>query len=208
MEAGTLARTTIERERGVTEDADLLQLVVRGDERALAELYDRHGRAAYGLALRILRDPGLAEDAVQEAFVGVWRSAARFQAERGSARSWILTLVHRRAVDAVRREERSRSAHDFVEPDASWSESAEDAASLRAEQQTIQRALELLPSSQRRLLELAYYCGLTQSELAGRLELPLGTVKSRTHAALARLHALLHEESVPANRRVLATRLG
>jgi RNA polymerase sigma-70 factor (ECF subfamily) len=208
MEAGTLAKTIIERERGATRDDDLVQRVADGDERALGELYDRHGRTAYGLALRILRDPGLAEDAVQEAFVGVWRSAARFQAERGSARSWILTLVHHRAVDAVRREERSRSAHDLVEPDASWSESAEDAASLRAEQQTIQRALELLPSSQRLLLELAYYGGLTQRELAGRLELPLGTVKSRTHAALARLHALLHEEPLPANTRVLTARLG
>ena len=140
--------------------------------------------------------------------MGVWRSAARFQAERGSARSWILTLVHRRAVDAVRREERSRSTHDLVEPEASWSESAEDAASLRTEQQTIQRALELLPFSQRRLLELAYYGGLTQSELAGRLGLPLGTVKSRTHAALTRLRALLHEEPAPANMRLFTARLG
>ena len=141
MEAGTLAKTIIERERGAARDGDLLRLVAEGDERALAELYDRHGRAAYGLARRILRDPALAEDAVQDAFVGVWQGAGRFRAERGSARSWILMLVHRRAVDVVRREERTRAADDLIEPERSRSGSTEDDASLRTEQRKIQRAL-------------------------------------------------------------------
>jgi RNA polymerase sigma-70 factor (ECF subfamily) len=207
MEAGTLARTILERERDVAGDDDLLRWVAGGDERALTVLYDRHGRTAYGLALRILRDPSLAEDAVQEAFAGVWHSAAGFRADRGSARSWIMTLVHRRAVDTVRREERVRATRDLIDVEVWWPESAEDVASLRTERRMIQHALELLPPSQRRLLELAYYGGLTQTELAARLGIPLGTVKSRIHTALTRLREQLANESVEANGRLSAVGL-
>src|SRR5919198_4566067 len=111
-------------------DEALVALMERGDEGALAELYDRFGRQAYGLALRILRDDGLAEDAVQDAFLSVWRTAARFVPERGRAATWIMTLVHRRAVDLVRREE-----HPRVEPIEAAPEphdtSAEESAWLR-----------------------------------------------------------------------------
>src|ERR687886_50766 len=130
-------------------DEALLSLVARSDEAALAELYDRFGRIAYGLALRILRDDALAQDAVQEAFLAIWRSADRFLAERAKASTWILTLVHRRAVDVVRREER------------------------------------------RVALELGYYGGLTQSEVAEQLGQPLGTIKSRMFTGLSRLRDLL-----------------
>src|SRR5437016_12174134 len=101
-------------------DEALLALVARGDEDALAELYDRYSRVAYGLALRIVRDPALAEDAVQEAFLTVWRTAGKFTAERAKPSTWILTLAHRRAVDVVRREERRRAAplDSIEEPDA------------------------------------------------------------------------------------------
>jgi RNA polymerase sigma factor (sigma-70 family) len=177
-------------------DEALVALVARGDESALAELYDRVGRIAYGLALRVLRDERLAEDAVQEAFLALWRTAAAFRAERAKASTWILTLVHRRAVDLVRREERRR-----VEPladdgaVAGETETAEEAAWLRFERERVQAALKQLPDVQREAIELAYYGGFSQSELAERLGVPLGTIKSRMFAGLARLRELLDESS-------------
>jgi RNA polymerase sigma factor (sigma-70 family) len=177
-------------------DEALVALVARGDENALAELYDRVGRVAYGLAFRVLRDDRLAEDAVQEAFLGVWRTAAGFRAERAKASTWILTLVHRRAVDLVRREERRRTDPlDDEHRDAATTGSAEDAAWLGFERERVQGALRKLPDPQREAIELAYYGGYSQSELATRLGLPLGTIKSRMFAGLARLRELLDDET-------------
>jgi RNA polymerase sigma factor (sigma-70 family) len=175
-------------------DEALVALVVRSDEVALAELYDRYGRAAYGLALRILRDEDLAQDAVQEAFLAVWRSAGRFLPERAKASTWILTLVHRRAVDLVRREERRR-AEPLDETFEAVAGSTEESAWLRFERERVQAALRQLSDQQREALELAYYGGFTQSELAERLGLPLGTIKSRMFAGLSRLRDLLAEAS-------------
>ena len=175
-------------------DEALVALVARSDEGALAELYDRVGRVAYGLAFRVLRDDRLAEDAVQEAFLGVWRTAAGFRAERAKASTWILTHVHRRAVDLVRREERRRAEPlDDETRDAATSESAEDAAWLGFERERVQGALRQLPDAQREAIELAYYGGYSQSELAERLGMPLGTIKSRMFAGLARLRELLDD---------------
>ena len=140
-------------------DEALVALVARSDDEAFAELYDRYDSLAYGLARRLLRDGALAEDAVQDAFLMIWRSAARFNAERAPARVWILTLVHRRAVDLVRHHERRRT--------------------------------EQLP--QREAIELAYFGGFTQSQLAERLGQPLGTIKSRMFSGLARLRELLDD---------------
>lgn len=173
-------------------DEALVALVARGDEPALAELYDRVGRIAFGLAFRVLRDQRLAEDAVQEAFLAVWRGAATFQAERAKARSWVLMLVHRRAVDIVRREERRPSATG-EEPVGAATASAEDEAWLGLERTRIQDALGRLPDAQREALELAYYGGLSQSELAERLGQPLGTIKSRMFTGLTRMRELLEE---------------
>ena len=177
-------------------DEALVALVARGDESALGELYDRVGRIAYGLAVRVLRDEQLAEDAVQEGFLAVWRSAAGFRAERAKASTWILTLVHRRAVDLVRREERRR-AEPLGDDDVSVAaaEPTDEAAWLRFERERVQAALGKLPDTQREALELAYYGGYSQSELAERLGVPLGTVKSRMFAGLARLRELLDESS-------------
>ena len=178
-------------------DEALVALVARGDEDALAELYDRVGRIAYGLALRILRDERHAEDAVQEAFLQVWRSAATFRPERAKASTWVLTLVHRRAVDLVRREERRQA--DPLTDDAAALEAAEqtdEAAWLRFERERVQTALKQLPDLQREALELSYYGGFSQSELAERLGVPLGTIKSRMFSGLARLRELL-DESAP-----------
>jgi len=174
-------------------DEALLSLVASSDDLALAELYDRFGRVAYGLALRILRDEALAQDAVQEAFLAIWRSADRFLAERAKASTWILTLVHRRSVDLVRREDRRRGEplESAGEPVAQ--ETVEDEATLGFERRVVQQALARLRPEQREALELGYYGGLTQSELAERLGLPLGTIKSRMFTGLSRLRELLAE---------------
>ena len=174
-------------------DEALLSLVASSDEDALAELYDRFGRIAYGLALRILRDPALAQDAVQEAFLGVWRNADRFLAERAKASTWILTLVHRRAVDLVRREDIRRGEPLERAPEPADPRTAEDEASLGFQRRLVQEALSQLSPEQREALELGYYGGLTQSELAERLGQPLGTIKSRMFTGLSRLRDLLDE---------------
>jgi RNA polymerase sigma factor (sigma-70 family) len=174
-------------------DEAVVALVARSDQDALAELYDRFGRVAYGLAYRILRDRALAEDAVQEGFMNAWRTADRFMPERAKASTWLLTLVHRRSVDLVRREDRRRAEPLDQEFDAASEGSAEQDAWLRFERERVQAALRRLPDQQREALELAYYGGFTQSELAERLGQPVGTIKSRMFAGLGRLRELLSE---------------
>jgi RNA polymerase sigma factor (sigma-70 family) len=182
----------VNRQLAHLSDEALVLLAARSEESALAELYDRYGRAAYGLALRVLRDPVLAEDAVQEAFLTLWRTAARFVPERSKASTWILTLVHRRAVDSVRREQRRRA--DSLERAAEPSvDGADEDVWLRLQRERVQEALRKLPDAQREALELAYYGGLSQSELAERLGQPLGTIKSRMFGGLSRLRELLGE---------------
>jgi RNA polymerase sigma factor (sigma-70 family) len=172
------------------DDAGLLAAMAGGDEAALAALYDRFGRAAYGLAYRILRDGALAEDAVQDAFLAAWRTAAAFDPARGSASAWLLTLVHRRAVDVVRREDRRR-ALPLEDAPVTSGDATDESAEVREQRRAVQAALAQLPDDQRRALELAYYGGLSQAELAEELGVPLGTVKSRMFAALAKLRDLL-----------------
>jgi RNA polymerase sigma-70 factor (ECF subfamily) len=174
-------------------DEAVVALVARSDQEALGELYDRFGRVAYGLALRVLRDEKLAEDAVQEGFLAAWRNADRFLPERGKASTWLLTLVHRRAVDLVRREDSRRAEPIAEDAAAGASRSAEDDAWLRFERERVQSALQQLPDQQREALELAYYGGFTQTELAERLGQPIGTIKSRMFTGLARLRELLAE---------------
>lgn len=173
-------------------DEALLGAVARSEETALAELYDRFGRVAYGLALRVLRDAALAEDAVQEAFLQVWRSADRFDRRRAKASTWILTFVHRRSVDLVRREERRRTEPAEAAP-VPTGPGADEAVERRSKREVVQEALRQLPPEQREAIELAYYGGYTQSELADRLGEPLGTIKSRMFAGLQRLRGLLDE---------------
>jgi RNA polymerase sigma factor (sigma-70 family) len=174
-------------------DEQVLEAVGRGDHDALGVLYDRFGRLAYGLAFRILRDQALAEDAVQEAFLAVWRSADAYRRERAKPSTWILTVVHRRAVDLVRREDRRRGEPLEAAPEPTSAPADED-VTLHARRAAVQAALTELPDDQRQALELAYYGGLTQSELAERLGVPLGTVKSRMFAGLGRLRELLATE--------------
>jgi RNA polymerase sigma factor (sigma-70 family) len=180
----------------IRDEDDLLVACAEGDERALGLLYDRLGRIAYGLALRVLRDAALAEDAVQEAFLAVWRQAATFDRSRGSASTWILTLVRRRAVDLVRSQVRFNALHVQLEamgPQGVDTERVVDDVALRETRGEVQAALATLSRAEREVLGLAYWCGLTQSEIATVLGIPRGTVKSRTFNAMARLREALSQ---------------
>jgi RNA polymerase sigma-70 factor (ECF subfamily) len=158
----------------------VLRRLAEGDASALAELYDRHGGLAFGLALRILREHGDAEDVVQEAFVQVWRQAARYDAARGSPEAWLCAIVRTRAIDRLRRRLSRREQPEAAEPAPAAAAGPEGALAVR-------QALKVLSADQRRALELAYYEGLTQTEIAHRLQEPLGTIKTRIRTAMLRL---------------------
>jgi RNA polymerase sigma-70 factor (ECF subfamily) len=173
-------------------DHGLLALVARGDRDAFARLYDLYAGPAYSLALRVVRDRDLAADVVQEAFLAIWNQASKFDSSRGQPSTWILTVTHHKAVDTVRREERRRA--DAIEeardiPDASLP--VEDQAWQGVEREQVRAAMSKLPDPHREVLELAYFAGYTQSQLAERLAVPIGTVKSRTFAAMNALRELL-----------------
>jgi RNA polymerase sigma-70 factor (ECF subfamily) len=173
-------------------DHGLLALVARGDSEAFARLYDMYSEAAYSLAVRIVRDRDLAADVVQDAFETVWRNAARFDPSRGQPSTWILTMTHHRAVDVVRREQRrSGESLDLASEAADPGPPVAEQAWLGVARSQIAAALSRLPDPHREVIELAYFAGYTQSELAERLSVPLGTVKSRTFAAMAALREAL-----------------
>ena len=177
-------------------DVGIVRRIVRGESGALGELYDRFGRPAYSLARRICADDGLAEDVVQEAFLAFWRDPSRYDAAKGKFGTWLLTLVHHKSVDAVRRESAIRrrtvpASEDGEEWSAPPGPGADEAAigSLVAGQ--VRDALGRLPAEQRQVLALAYYGGYTQREVAALTGVPLGTVKSRMFTGIARLRGLL-----------------
>ncbi len=185
-----------ESERTITgdvDDASLLQSVQSGDQDALAALYDRYSGIAYGLALRIAGDATAAEDIVQEAFVSVWRQAPRFDASRGQVRSWLLTIVHHRAVDVVRR--RANRPERALPDDAGQIADSDAPPALVAEAamdaQAVREAVRQIPDDQRRTVEMAYFEGLTHVEIAERMGVPLGTVKSRLRIALEKMRESL-----------------
>jgi len=159
----------------------ILQRLAEGDARALGEFYDAHAGLAYGLALRILRERTEAEDAVQEAFVQVWRQAARYDATRGTPEAWLCAIVRTRAIDRLRRRVSRREQSD--EPATAATAPPPEHESVLA----VRKALSSLSADQRTALELAYYEGLTQSEIASRLNQPLGTIKTRIRTAMLRL---------------------
>jgi RNA polymerase sigma-70 factor (ECF subfamily) len=176
-------------------DEELLAGLAAGHLEALDTLYDRYRALAYGLARRITNDDVLAEDVVQEAFLGAWRGAGRYAAGRGSVRTWLLSIVHHRAIDAVRRRrpvsdlpaevEGERVPETLTLPDA-WGE-----VSARIDREVVAGALASLPENQRETIELAYFGGLTQQEIAERTGVPLGTVKGRVRLGLASMRRLL-----------------
>ncbi|HEX5164266.1 MAG TPA: sigma-70 family RNA polymerase sigma factor [Thermomicrobiales bacterium] len=174
-------------------DGDLLARIAARDDAALGDLYDRYSGLAFGLAYRVLRDRGQAEDVVQEAFLAVWRRAATFDAARGSARGWLTSIVHNAAID--RRRGRFRHQQDEVDiEDHAWRLADDDVwedVSRRLDREQVRRALAQIPNEQRETLELAYFGGLTQAEIAAQTGEPLGTVKSRARLGLRRLEGLL-----------------
>jgi RNA polymerase sigma-70 factor (ECF subfamily) len=178
-------------------DAQLMWRLRLGDEGALGELYDRHASLAFGLALRMVRDRAAAEEVVQDTFLTLWRQAARYAPDRASCRSWICTIVRSRAIDRLRRSA-SKEARDaqLAEDLAGLCDTWQLAdASLRA--QAVHRAVESLPQEQRQVLELAYFLGLSQTEISERTGAPLGTVKGRTRLALQRLRMELAGATQP-----------
>ena len=181
----------------VADDADraVLARVSDGDLHALDELYDRYKTMAYSIAYRITNDTTLAEDVVQDAFLGAWRNAARYVEGRGSVKTWLLSIVHHRAIDAVRRRRPTSELPvredvpppEFRLPDV-WAE-----VSSRLDAATVRGALAVLSDVQREAIELAYFNGLTQVEVAERTATPLGTVKSRMRLGLLAMRRVLLE---------------
>jgi RNA polymerase sigma factor (sigma-70 family) len=167
-------------------DAELIAECAVGNDDALGRLYDRHAGRAYALARSVVRHVELAEDVVQEAFLAIWRGAGRFDEKRGTALSWLLSLVHHKAVDAVRREQ-CRPRPGMCVDEQAGSVCAHSRAEQADDRAVIRRAVALLPAPQRRVLELAYFDGFTQVQVAALLGEPVGTIKSRTSAALGRL---------------------
>jgi RNA polymerase sigma-70 factor, ECF subfamily len=175
-------------------DAAILRQIAGRDPRGVELLYDRYGGVAFALAYRLLGERGSAEDVVQEAFLNVWRQGATYDTRRGTVRTWLLTIVHHRAIDQMR-SVRSKMGADTVIDDAmplpakedTWTEVVQG-----LEHEWIRQAMATLPPEQRQVVDLAYYGGFTHTEIAQRVGIPLGTVKGRMRLALDKLRDLLH----------------
>ena len=175
-------------------DEDLMQLVRRGDAAAFEAVYDRHATAAFSLAYRMTGTRNTAEDVVQEAFLSLWRSGARYDRTRGSVRTWVLGIVHNRAIDALRRSmvhDRRRASDEGLEERFAAPERTELEVARRGEAQEVRTALDTLPPDQLRVIELAYFGGFTQSEIASMLDTPIGTIKGRMRLGLEKMRAQL-----------------
>ncbi len=170
-------------------DEDLISLVEESDAQAFAVLYDRHSRTSYSLAYRMMGEKQAAEDLVQDALLKVWRGAGSYRMERGSVRTWILSIVHNRGIDQLRSLASRRRMQDKVEASAPTSQASEAFAESwrNAQREEVREALGTLPPEQLKILELAYFSGYTQVEIAELLDLPLGTVKGRMRLGLKKL---------------------
>jgi RNA polymerase sigma-70 factor, ECF subfamily len=183
-----------EAERSDARDDDLLSRVGHGDEEAFRSLFRRYGATAHALAQRVVRRGYLAEETVQEAFLALWRNSDGYDPERGSVRAWLMSTVHHRAVDLVRREEAQRRRAAETAPDAPPVDPGTlvvEEIGLDEDRAAVREALKQLPAEQRQVIELMYYGGQSQSQIAARLDIPLGTVKSRTLLGMRRLRAAL-----------------
>jgi RNA polymerase sigma-70 factor, ECF subfamily len=186
------------RPQNISADEDLISLVHQArDPQAFATLYDRHGRAAYSLAYRMMGERQAAEDLVQEAFLKLWRAAGSYRPERGSVRSWLLAIVHNQAIDQLRSSASRRRMQEKVEASAPQFQPNEAFAESwrNAQREQIREALKTLPQEQLKVLELAYFGGYTRAEIAGLLDLPLGTVKGRMRLGLKKMRGLLPLEA-------------
>jgi RNA polymerase sigma-70 factor (ECF subfamily) len=175
-------------------DEDLMQLVRDGETRAFEIVFDRHGGASFSLAYRMCGRRAMAEDVVQEAFLSLWRSGARYDCTRGSVRSWVLSIVHNRAIDALRRgvvRDSQNAAEEGAAERVAASECTETEVVRRDEARNVRSALGELPPEQRQVIELAYFGGFTHTQIAQTLELPVGTVKGRMRLGLTKMRLAL-----------------
>ena len=173
-------------------DEDLMQLVSRSDPAAFELLYERHAGVAFSLAYRIMGTRNAAEDVVQEAFLNIWRSGARFERSRGSVRTWLLGIVHHRGIDALRRatvHDRRRTSDEGIEERVDSGERTDVEVARRDEASQVRAAMETLPAEQSQVIELAYFGGFSQTEIAEMLGTPLGTVKGRMRLGLEKMRA-------------------
>jgi RNA polymerase sigma-70 factor (ECF subfamily) len=173
-------------------DEDLMQLVAGGDARAFEVVYDRHATAVFSLAYRICGVQTAAEEIAQEAFLAIWRSGARYDRTRGSVRTWLLGVVHNRAIDALRRatvHERRQSVDEHAAERLESPERTDVEVARREEARSMRALIDGLPQEQRRVIELAYFGGFTHEQIAQMLDLPLGTVKGRMRLALEKMRA-------------------
>jgi RNA polymerase sigma-70 factor (ECF subfamily) len=181
----------------VRADITLIERIVARDERAVGELYDRHSRLLYGLILRVLRDRGDAEEVLQEVLLLVWTRAETYNVSLGSPAAWLVRVARNRAIDRLRANSvRVRAVESAPEPESRRTDNPEASASLTEQQRVVVRALDALPPEQRTLIEQAYYFGLTQSELAEKFNLPLGTVKTRVRTGMQTLRQQLAQVSI------------
>ena len=173
-------------------DEDLMQLVSRADPAAFEVLYERHSGVAFSLAYRMMGARSTAEDVVQEAFLNLWRSGARFERSRGSVRTWVLGIVHHRAIDALRRatvHDRRRTSDEGLEERRDSGDRTDVEVARRDEAEAVRSAMGALPSEQSQVIELAYFGGFSQSEIAQMLDAPIGTVKGRMRLGLEKMRA-------------------
>lgn len=180
-------------------DEELMQLVGEDDSAAFAIVYERHTEAAFSLAFRMCGKRAIAEDVVQEAFLSLWRSATSYDPLRGSVRTWVLGIVHHRAIDALRRgvaRDRGQVSDEGIEEQLEAAERTELEVDRRDEAREVRAALEGLPPEQSRVIELAYYGGLTHSEIAAMLDTPVGTIKGRMRLGLQKMRSQLRSERV------------
>jgi RNA polymerase sigma-70 factor (ECF subfamily) len=180
-------------------DEDVMQLVRRGDARAFELIYERHSAAAFSLAYRMMGTRAGAEDVTQDAFLSLWRSGARYDRARGSVRTWVLGIVHHRAIDALRRatvHDRRRASDEGIEERFEARDRTDVEAARREEAGTVRGALSALPADQSQVIELAYFGGFTHTEIADMLDAPVGTVKGRMRLGLKKMRAQLGEGQV------------
>src|SRR6476661_2137349 len=181
-------------------DEDVMQLVRRGDARAFEIIYERHSAAAFSLAYRMMGTRGRAEDVTQDAFLSLWRSGARYERARGSVRTWVLGIVHHRAIDQLRRSsvhDKRRASDEGLEERFEAREHTEGEVARREEAATIRSAMDTLPADQSHVIELAYFGGFTHTEIAEMLGAPVGTVKGRMRLGLEKLRNQLRMLEMP-----------
>ncbi len=187
-----MLRTDVQNLEETRTDIALLDRIVARDERAVGDLYDRHNRLLFGLILRILRDRSEAEEVLQEVFVLVWTRAETYNVALGPPAAWLVRIARNRAIDRLRSNNvRLRAVESAPLPEPA--QSPESSAALGEQQRAVRQALDGLPADQRVLIEHAYYMGLTQSELAERFKLPLGTVKTRVRTGMIALREQLSQ---------------